>query len=149
MFGIRRGLLFIILIFLFTGGYKYFSPIYEPRGSSSASAVQVPEDRRVHILYGNNTGGGHLYGTGKPCKSEFPKEWDAGEVIQHVKDVAANDNIHWKQQKNGYFTGEENIDGVKMRVVVSKDRKEVITAYPLNTGRNPCPARKSANDNYN
>ena len=29
-------------------------------------------ERQTHILYGDASGGGHLYGVGRPCKSEFP-----------------------------------------------------------------------------
>lgn len=109
---------------------------------NSASAI-TPE-RRTHILYGDATGGGHLYGAGKPCKSEFPKHWDEETVIKEVELIAANDNLNWEQQRNGYYVTEQNVGTVKVRVVKGRNNEKVITAYPTNTGRNPCPA----NDRY-
>jgi hypothetical protein len=99
--------------------------------------------RRNHILYGDQTGGGHLHGAGKPCKSEFPAEWSAEKIIGTVERAAANDNIPWRLQENGYYAADVMADHIRMRIVLNGDKSEVITAYPLNVRRNPCPA----NDN--
>lgn len=112
--------------------------------AANDNTPQIPEDRATHILYGDRSGGGHLYGIGKPCKSEFPKGWRAEKVLANIQTAAANDNADWQEQENGYFVAEAPVDGVKIRVVLSRDRKTVITAYPVNVKRNPCPA---ANDN--
>ena len=103
----------------------------------------IPPERRVHILYGDATGGGHKFGAGKPCKSEFPKHWDEKTIIKEVELIAANDNLNWEQQRNGYYVTEQKVGTVKLRVVKDRDNKQVITAYPTNMPRNPCPA----NDN--
>lgn len=108
-------------------------------------AALISEQRRVHILYGDATGGGHKFGLGKPCKSEFPKHWDDKTIIKEVELIAANDNLNWEQQRNGYHVTEQKIGTVNVRVVKDRENESVITAYPLNTGRNPCPA--PANDN--
>ena len=107
-------------------------------------ASAISPQRRIHILYGDATGGGHLYGAGKPCKSEFPKHWDEDTVIKEVEVIAANDNLNWEQQRNGYYVTEQKVGTVKVRVVKGRNNEKVITAYPVNTGRNPCPA----NDRY-
>ncbi len=99
-----------------------------------------------HLLYGDQRGGGHLHGVGKECKSEFPAAWDKEEVITHVKRVAANDNLNWKQQNNGYYVAEEHVEGVKVRVVLNQNRTKIITAYPTNVPRNPCPANDNRAD---
>lgn len=104
----------------------------------------ISPQRRVHILQGDATGGGHMYGIGKPCKSEFPKHWDEDTIIKEVELIAANDNLNWEQQRNGYYVTEQKVGTVKVRVVKGREGKQVITAYPTNLGRNPCPA----NDNY-
>lgn len=104
----------------------------------------LTEQAQIHILYGDATGGGHIYGTKRPCKSMFPKEWGADKVISAVKQIAANDNLNWRQRKNGRYIAEDKIDDVNVRVVMGSERKKVITAYPLNAPRTPCPA---ANDN--
>lgn len=116
-----------------------------PQFIENAKPVSIPETARTHILYGDARGGGHMAGVGKPCKSEFPKDWSAEEIIQNVSAIAANDNLDWRRQKNGYDVAEDFIDDVKVRVVVNARKDEVVTAYPVNMRRNPCPA--AANDN--
>ncbi len=117
-------------------------------------ALQPPvlsEQAEQHLLYGDKRGGGHLHGVGKACKSEFPQDWDKDEVITHVKKVAANDNLGWQQQDNGYYVAEDMVEGTRVRVVLNQTRTKIITAYPTNVERNPCPResnRTSANDNY-
>ncbi len=121
-----------------------------PADSSSSTQARAADDfnkasaispgRRAHILYGDATGGGHLFGTGKPCKSEFPKHWDEGTIIKEVELIAANDNLNWEQQRNGYYVTEQKVGTVKVRVVKGRENKNIITAYPTNVARNPCPA---------
>lgn len=106
-------------------------------------ASHISEQRRQHILYGDATGGGHLYGVGKPCKSEFPKHWDEQTILKEVELIAANDNLNWEQQRNGYYVTEQRVGTVNVRVVKARNAEDVITAYPTNVQRNPCPA----NDN--
>ncbi len=100
--------------------------------------AEISEKARNHILYGDHSGGGHKHGTAKPCKSEFPADWNDQKIIDTVQKIAANDNLQWKQQENGYYVTENYDDNVKIRVVIGRQKKHVITAYPLNTGRNPC-----------
>lgn len=111
--------------------------------------VSVSEQSKIHILHGDKTGGGHQFGAGKPCKSEFPKEWSGDDIIANIEHIASNDNLPWRKQKNGYYTAEETVEGVRVRVVLNGRRSDVVTAYPVNTGRNPCPPRAPANDNFN
>lgn len=103
-------------------------------------ASAISPQRRAHILYGDATGGGHMFGAGKPCKSEFPKHWDEDTIIKEVELIAANDNLNWEQQRNGYYVTEQKVGAVKVRVVKGRENKNVITAYPTNVPRNPCPA---------
>lgn len=145
MFKTRKGLLAIILIAVFTSGGLQW-PGLKNFGFGS-DAITVSDARRIHILQGDNRGGGHAFGAGKPCKSEFPKEWSNDEIIAHVEAMAANDNLDWRKQQNGYYTAEDTIESVRVRVVLNQKRDDIITAYPVNLGRNPCPARTPANDN--
>ncbi|MFA5591995.1 MAG: EndoU domain-containing protein [Micavibrio sp.] len=118
---------------------------------AAATTPQVTERAEEHILYGDGRGGGHLHGMGMPCKSEFPAMWDAGKIIAAVQSIAANDNLRWERQDNGYYKVERMVEDVRVRVIVNRRNAEVVTAYPANTGRNPCPAqgtRTPANDNY-
>jgi hypothetical protein len=142
MFGTRKGLLLIILLFLLGAGGFGFDDI---KGLFS-SGPGLTEKAKIHILHGDERGGGHQFGAGKPCKSEFPNSWSSDEIIEEVTKIAANDNLQWKKQKNGYYVTEENVGGVRVRVVLNKSRKQVVTAYPVNVRRNPCPAPANDND---
>lgn len=112
--------------------------------AANDNAPTITPSRAQHILYGDGRGGGHLYGVGRPCKSEFPQGWDAQKIIYEVQKAAANDNAGWKQQNNGYYVADISIDTLRVRVVLDENKGSVITAYPVNVKRNPCPA---ANDN--
>ena len=112
---------------------------------SIAPTPALTAEAEQHILYGDHRGGGHLHGTGVPCKSEFPADWDAYEVIDRVQAIAANDNLDWEKQDNGYYVAEQAVEGTRVRVVLNRDRSGVVTAYPTNVTRNPCP--RAANDN--
>ena len=96
-----------------------------------------------HILYGDQTGGGHLHGTGKPCKSEFPSTWDVNKVKTTVKRLATNDNANWRKEDNGYTVSEQMVSSINVRVVMDPRNNEIVTSYPINVPRNPCPS----NDN--
>lgn len=117
-----------------------------------AQAVQlgtpeISEKAEAHILHGDKKGGGHLYGSANPCKSKFPKDWDEADVLSNVRKVAANDNLKWQKEKNGYYTATDKVDGVKIRVVLDKERDDVVTAYPVTPSANRCgatPAKKAA-----
>ncbi len=107
--------------------------------AANDNAPRITEQRSQHILYGDQRGGGHLYGVSKPCKSEFPPEWTPDDIIATVQSLAANDNVKWSQADNGYYTSEQMAGGVKIRIVLDRERDDVITAYPVNRPRNPCP----------
>lgn len=140
----RKGLLAIILILLFSGAFHLPNlPLFHV----DQKEIIISENRRAHILQGDSKGGGHAFGAGRPCKSEFPKEWSNDEIITHVQSIAANDNLDWEKQDNGYYTAIKTVENVRVRVVLNRDKDDVVTAYPLNTGRNPCPPRTPANDN--
>src|SRR6188508_1417561 len=99
MFTTRKGLL-VVLVALFFSGVLSLEKISGWLGYDQP--VKISEQRRVHILQGDEKGGGHQFAAGKPCKSEFPKEWSSDEIIAHVESIASNDNLPWRKQKNGY-----------------------------------------------
>jgi hypothetical protein len=116
-----------------------------PHGGAAQQAVTLSPAREQHILYGDSRGGGHLHGQARPCKSEFPADWDADKIIAVVTKEAANDNLNWRHQRNGNDVAEVMKDGIQIRIVMNGRHDQIITAYPLNTPRNACPA--AANDN--
>jgi len=139
------GFALVIILPMVIDGLGQINPV-DPMGAlpEQHSGPIVTAQRKQHILYGDKNGGGHLHGTGHACKSEFPADWSADKVIRTVETQAANDNLRWTQQDNGYYVAETPVEQVKIRIVVDADKKNIITAYPVNVARNPCPA---ANDN--
>lgn len=94
--------------------------------------------RRYHILYGDESGGGHHHTANRPCKTEFPVSWDEDRIIETVKRLAANDNAPWRKEDNGYYVAEQMDGGVEVRVVLDEEGDDIITAYPTNLPRNEC-----------
>lgn len=121
------------------------SPSRHKAPETGIARIIVSEKAAVHILYGDKDGGGHMYGVGKPCNSEFPEDWDAKKVIDVIRSIAANDRLDWQQESNGYYVAEGYEKYVRVRVVLGPEKKRVITGYPVNLRRNPC--KDAANDN--
>lgn len=140
----------ILLVYFNAPAGNVFNNVTSPLPSTSPTVqtrvIHLSQDRQQHILYGDARGGGHKFGVGKPCKSEFPQDWDDAEIIETVKEIAANDNLDWRREDNGYYVTETFEERVKVRVVLGPEKENIITAYPVNVKRNPCPA-KPANDN--
>lgn len=129
---------FIALVFAMLFAFVYLQN--RPLPSQTEQTIRISDQRANHILYGDVRGGGHKFGIGTPCKSEFPSNWNDAKIISTAKQIAANDNINWRAGRNGYFVGEQMIDGVNVRVVLDAEKDDIITAYPTNRPRNPCPA---------
>ncbi len=105
-----------------------------------ARVVIISPKQKTHILYGDEKGGGHFHTADKPCKSEFPASWSQPKIIETIEKIASDDTLNWKKADNGYFTAERQVDDLRIRVVLASDKMKVITAYPVNVKRNPCPA---------
>lgn len=151
-FFIRRLFLVAVIIALFApmglkelAGFHPLDPTGRTLAFREATNPRLTNSRIQHILHGDKTGGGHMHGTNKPCKSEFPADWSEKDITDSIKLIAANDSLGWAEGRNGNYVADSTSHGVKIRVVLNRDRSEIITAYPLNTPRNPCPA--AANDN--
>ena len=155
----NKGLYLLLLALVVTVGIFYIPAVFdhdtiEQKTSLDNNLIQklnrldyknnrqivLTKQRQIHILYGDNSGGGHKHGIGKPCKSEFPKDWDDRKIISVVKNIAANDNANWRQGRNGYYVTESMHENINVRVVLGGEKQNVITAYPINVQRNPCPA---------
>jgi filamentous hemagglutinin len=99
------------------------------------------ESRTAHILYGDSTGGGHLW-PGLPGKTPFPQGWSAGQIMHSVSDIATDPNLSWVQQTGkpgAMFTNAGNPTrwfvsgtrgGVNINVVLEPAGGGIITAYP-------------------
>ena len=79
--------------------------------------------RAGHILNGDQTGGGHRYGEGAPCKSEFPQNWNDDKILGTIETIAANDNLNWQRQQN-VRGGREVTDELVLEQLVSRDASQ-------------------------
>jgi hypothetical protein len=95
----------------------------------------VTEEREIHILDGDSTGGGHRYGTGIPGKSEFPKEWSDDKIMNEISDIATDPSAKRTPSRGGRTVIDSTRDGIDVRVVVDKNGN-IITGFPTNVPRN-------------
>jgi Bacterial EndoU nuclease len=97
--------------------------------------VQVTADRARHVLDGSpgSDGGGHRHGTGRPAKTEFPKDWSDDVIVSVVEDVGRRpDHVEW--QPNGRWRVSGDHDGVRVSAVVLPDGR-IWTAWPEPGGK--------------
>ncbi len=103
-------------------------------------AITVSPARRVHILDGDATGGGHGPGRGSAAKSEFPATLTDDEIIAGVERVA-NDPANYPggaiPTVPGRFKITGQIQGVATVAIVDPVAEEIISAWPLGVPRNP------------
>jgi hypothetical protein len=93
-------------------------------------AYAVSPARRVHILDGDASGGGHRFGT-KQNNSKFPQNWSDHDIISSVEEVA-ND-----QQGSSFLKASRGCckvigkrKGVVIVVIVDPRTGEIVTAHP-------------------
>jgi len=98
--------------------------------------TRMPADRTQHALGGDGPqkpGGGHRHGTGKPDKTEFPKDWSDETIVSFVEDVSRRpDEVLWQDNKRWRVRGER--DGVNINAVILPDGR-IWTAWPDEGGR--------------
>ena len=106
----------------------------QPGDLAKPSDATLSDDRRKYILDGNGRGGGgHGPGRTTPDKGTFPPDWSDEKAIEAVKDVA-NDPSSVRTPADGGRTSVEGTrDGVDIRVIIGRDGKAIVTAYPTNT----------------
>lgn len=100
-------------------------------------------ERTNHILYGDKTGGGHLW-PGKADKSIFPSSWNAEKVMHYVSDLATDPTLKpiWTRGAEGSLFTKVGVpsryyiegirEGIKIRVVIEPVSGKIITAFPIN-----------------
>ena len=113
--------------------------VEEGKPESDWVTPHISKQAKIHILYGDETGGAHYHTVTTPCKSLFPEDWDPNKIIDVTEKIAANDNLEWGARKNGNMYAKEIHDGIIVGVIMDPERKYVVTSFPLNATRNPCP----------
>ncbi len=107
--------------------------------SNIRGKVKIDSKAKKHILEGDKTGGGHRFGTRKPRKSEFPKSWSDNKILTEIENIVNDNKNSWSKsnKSNHYVTTTKKIDGVDIKVVFDKKNERIVSAYPINTPRNP------------
>jgi hypothetical protein len=85
--------------------------------------------RAMHILDGDQWGGGHRPGTGRPEKTEFPASWDDSRIVGHITDVARSPDVPPVLQPNHRWRATGQRDGVGITVIVQPEG-EIWAARP-------------------
>jgi len=106
-----------------------------PDNLAKPGDATLAEDRRKYILDGDGRrGGGHGPGRTTPGKTAFPSDWSDEETIEAIKDVA-NDPASDRTPARGERTAVGGTrDGVEIEVIIGRDRKAIVTAYPAESG---------------
>jgi hypothetical protein len=107
-----------------------------PAPPAAIQQASVSPQRRLHILEGDGTGGGHRPGRGIPGKSEFPRGWSDDRIIAAILEVASDPASFRRTEADGRTVVTGTRDGVEIRVVMDRDGRSVVTGYPLNRPRN-------------
>jgi hypothetical protein len=109
------------------------SPGEVPASADYAAPNEIrltADQRRTHILDGDETGGGHRHGTGRPEKTEFPADWSDDRIVDAILAVARNpDKAPERQDWNGRWLVSGQHDGVAIYAVIESDG-HVWTAWP-------------------
>jgi Bacterial EndoU nuclease len=92
-------------------------------------SIHIPLSRRIHILYGDGEGGGHVHDSGVPGKTTFPEDWSEDRIIDTIEDLARSPDQAPTQRPNGRWEVTGTRDGVEIKVVIDP-AGEVITGHP-------------------
>lgn len=103
---------------------------------ASLAPYTVTERRRIHILYGDATGGGHKAGAGKPGKTEFPASWSEEKIISIITKIANDKNLPIRQSGKRYWVRMGEEENLQIRVVLDREHREIVTGYPVQERRN-------------
>jgi len=97
----------------------------------------------MHILYGDDDdpdSGGHLHGTNRPDKTEFPPDWDEERIAREVASLA-DDPDRAAQLPDGNWVVFGLRDTVTIQAYVNADGR-IAAGYPVSgpgVKRNPPP----------
>ncbi len=89
----------------------------------------VTASRRIHILDGDRTGGGHRAGAGKG-RSEFPAAWSDDVIINAIEAVANDPSSARAPGRNGKILLTGARSGLSITVVADPSNGSVVTGYP-------------------
>jgi len=97
---------------------------------SDSEPLTVSPERREHILHGEGGEGGHLYGSGRGEKTEFPEDWTEDDIIGAIETIANDPSIPAETQPNGRLKKVDVIDGIEIEVIIDPV-EGIVTGYPV------------------
>ncbi|NDE91169.1 MAG: hypothetical protein EB059_08570 [Alphaproteobacteria bacterium] len=103
--------------------------------SNAVQEFKLTDQRRIHILFGDKTGGGHKYGTGSPGKTEFPESWDDEKIITVTKRIANDNQLPMRPSGRRYWLRMGEEEDLQIRVVLDRERGEIVTSYPVDPSK--------------
>ena len=98
---------------------------------SSIPLVPTPEVWQ-HILFGDERGGGHLFGTGVEHKTEFPDGWHLSRIEKALETLQMNYIARFGPLRTGKIEG--FVDGIVLRLAIHQNDIEpmrIVSFYPL------------------
>jgi EndoU nuclease-like protein len=93
-------------------------------------SIHITPQRTTHILDGDEYGGGHAPGTGKPGKNEFPDGWARDKIIATALSVARDPDTVPERQPDDRWRIDVVREGIRIRVIVDTDGS-LVTAIPM------------------
>ncbi|MEZ4180596.1 MAG: RHS repeat-associated core domain-containing protein [Candidatus Doudnabacteria bacterium] len=107
-----------------------------PKGAGNSSKYItkvddiIPPARQIHILHGDRTGGGHLFGANLG-KSEFPADWTPQQIFHNGVDIATDPKLKWTWQPRHQSYRVDGVrEGVNMTSIVDKTKSFVKNIFP-------------------
>lgn len=89
----------------------------------------VGSQKRIHILSGDHTGGGHRFGAGKG-KNEFPSSWSDDDIINAIESVANDPGSTRLTRRAGRAIFINVRNTISVTVVVDVATADIVTGYP-------------------
>lgn len=102
-------------------------------GTSTTHTFVVSPQRRIHILDGDKTGGGHGPRSNVPGKSRFPAHLTDDDIIAGIEAIANNPANYpgGTIPNQGKHPVDGDIQGVRTQVIVEPAGRGIVTAYPI------------------
>lgn len=89
-------------------------------------------ERTKHVLYGDKTGGGHMW-PGLNKKTSFPKSWNTDKIMNELSDISTDPSLKWNL--NRIINGVKRYDVIGIRdnikIKVITDGRDIITSFPI------------------
>jgi hypothetical protein len=98
---------------------------------ASLKRYDLPSDRLQHIL------ANHRPGSGMSGKTEFPRGWSDEDIRQAIENVAEDPSSArvMVDRDRQLIYGPQT--GVRIRVIIGRDGRTVVSAYPVGLPTNP------------